>query len=341
MKALLAALCVLFAVPAAAADDPTHMMPKVSEGLVVAWPALDGGAAGPMTVWVWLPPGYDQAKGKRFPVLYMHDGQNLFDKELTKFNQEWGIDEAIPRLVRQNDLRSWIVVGLQSPKSRYHALFPEKIFRFLSPEFQQRVMTLNSGDPEGPLAGDAYLKFLTQTVKPRVDREFRTLKGPEDTAVMGSSMGGLMAFYAIAEYPEMFGQAAAVSMHVALASPSEKGLDHTIASRETAEAFRRYLSTSKMKPGANRLYIDHGTGTLDGSYGPYSAALVPVLQQAGWTGPSFEFRTFAGAEHNETAWAQRVDIPLAFLDWKDPLAGRAALAMASRRPLTKPFSRLS
>jgi enterochelin esterase-like enzyme len=318
MKALLAALCALFAVPAAAADNPTHMMPKVNEGRVLAWPALNGGAAGAMTVWVWLPPGYDQAKSKRFPVLYMHDGQNLFDKDLTKFNQEWGMDEAIPLLVRQNDLRSWIVVGVQSPRSRYDALFPEKIFPFLSPEFQQRVMTVDSGDPKGPLAGDAYLTFLTGVVKPRVDREFRTLKGPEDTAVMGSSMGGLMAFYAMAEYPQIFGQAACVSMHVALASSSEKGIDNVAAASEVAEAFRKYLLTSKMKPGANRLYIDHGSGTRDGSYGPYSAALVPVLQAAGWTAPNFTFRAFAGAEHNETAWAQRVDIPLAFLDRKDP-----------------------
>jgi enterochelin esterase-like enzyme len=63
---------------------------------------------------------------------------------------------------------------------------------------------------------------MVETLKPRVDREFRTLRGPEDTAVMGSSMGGLMAFYAIAEYPDIFGQAAAVSMHVALAGPTER-----------------------------------------------------------------------------------------------------------------------
>jgi enterochelin esterase-like enzyme len=317
MKALLAALILFVAGPALAAD-PGNMMPKVSAGRVVAWPAFDGGAAGAMTVWVWLPPGYAQARGKRFPVLYMHDGQNLFDKALTAYNQEWQMDEAIPRMVRQGDLRNWIVVGVQSPKARYHALFPTKIFPLLSPEFRKRVETLDSGDPKGPLAGDAYLKFLTGVVKPRVDREFRTLKGPEDTAVMGSSMGGLMAFYAMAEYPDVFGQAACVSMHVALASPTDKGLDHAKAAAEAAEAFRRYLATSKMKPGRNRLYIDHGTGTLDGSYGPYAAALVPVLQAVGWIGPNFMFRTYAGAEHNETAWSQRLDIPLAFLDRKDP-----------------------
>jgi enterochelin esterase-like enzyme len=317
MKALLAALALLLAAPAMAAD-PTHMMPKPSEGRVVAWPALDGGAAGPMTVWVWLPPGYDKAKGKKFPVLYMHDGQNLFDKALTAYDQEWQMDEAIPRLVRQGDLRSWIVVGVQSPKARYRALFPQKIFPLLPADFQKRVMDVDIGEPRTELAGDAYLKFMVETVKPRVDREFRTLKGPEDTAVMGSSMGGLMAFYAMAEYPEVFGQAAAVSMHVGLAMSSEKGVDHGKVAADAAEAFRRYLATSAMRPGRNRLYIDHGTGTLDGSYAAYSSVLIPALEAAGWQRPDFSFRTFAGAEHNETAWAQRVDIPLAFLDRKDP-----------------------
>lgn len=317
MKALLAALTLSFAVPAMAVD-PTSMMPELSEGRVVAWRSLDGGAAGPMTVWIWLPPGYDAGKGKKFPVLYMHDGQNLFDRKLTNYNQEWQMDEAIPRMARQGDLRDWIVVGVQSPRSRYRALFPQKILPLLPAEFRARVLTLDTGETKAELAGDAYLKFMVETVKPRVDREFRTLKGPEDTAVMGSSMGGLMAFYAMAEYPEIFGQAAAVSMHVALASSSEEGVDHTKEAAVAAEAFGKYLATSRMKPGGNRLYIDHGTGTLDGSYGPYSSALVPVLEAAGWTGQNFMFRTYAGAEHNETAWAQRVDIPLAFLDRKDP-----------------------
>lgn len=317
MKALLAAFALLFAAPAVAAD-PTHMVPALSEGRVIAWPALDGGAAGPMTVWVWLPPGYDGAKGKRFPVLYMHDGQNLFDRKLTGYDQEWQMDEAIPRMVRQGDLRSWIVVGVQSPKQRYMGLFPEKIFPLLSPEMKAKVLALDSNGAKTPFAGNAYLEFLTGVVKPRVDREFRTLKGPEDTAVMGSSMGGLMAFYAMAEYPEVFGQAAAVSMHLALADPTVKGDDHAAQAKLAADAFRRYLATSRMRPGRSHLYIDHGTATLDGSYAPYSAEVVPMLEQLGWKGPSFMFRTFKGTEHNETAWAQRVEIPLAFLDRKDP-----------------------
>ncbi|WP_347717725.1 alpha/beta hydrolase-fold protein [Sphingomonas sp.] len=78
---------------------------------------------------MWLPPGYDANKRVRYPVLYMHDGQNLFDRALTKFDQEWGIDEAISRMVRQGDLREWIVVGVQSPRSRYQTLFHETAWR--------------------------------------------------------------------------------------------------------------------------------------------------------------------------------------------------------------------
>lgn len=319
MKAPLAALLLMTAAPAiATTDDPSHMMPKVSAGHVIAWPDMDGGAAGRMTVWVWTPPGYGKVKGKRYPVLYLHDGQNLFDKDLTKFNQEWGMDEAIPRMVAQGDLREWIVVGVQSPRSRYDTLFPQKIFQYLPPEFQNELRTLNSGDPKGELAGDAYLKFLVEVVKPKVDRNYATLPARDDTAVMGSSMGGLMSFYAMAEYPEVFGQAACVSMHVALGDPTSKRDDHAERAVEAADAFAKYLATSRMRPGINHLYIDHGTGTLDGTYGPYSTKVVALLRQAGWSGPSFTFRTFAGAEHNETAWAQRVDIPLAFIDRKDP-----------------------
>lgn len=271
-----------------------------------------------MSVWVWLPPGYDAARGKRFPVLYMHDGQNLFDRRLTKFDQEWGIDEAVTRMARQGDLRQWIVVGVQSPRARYRTLFPAKLLPLLSPALRKRVEGLDDGNAKGGFESAAYLRFLTVTVKRRVDATFRTLPGPMDTAVMGSSMGGLMAFYAMTEHPRVFGQAAAVSMHVALAGSTDKAIDHAAAARDVATAFRQYLATAPVRPAINRLYVDHGSGTLDGSYGPYSAALLPVFQRAGWRGASFQFRTYAGAEHNETAWAQRVDIPLAFLDRTDP-----------------------
>ena len=168
---ILAGLGAGWAAPAAAGmDDPTRAVPALSAGRVVSWPALDGGAAGPMTVWIWLPPGYDAARGKRFPVLYMHDGQNLFDRRLTKFDQEWGIDEAVSRMARQGDLRHWIVVGVQSPQARYRTLFPAKMLPLLSPALRKRVEGLEDGNANGGFASVAYLRFLTSTVKRRVDR---------------------------------------------------------------------------------------------------------------------------------------------------------------------------
>jgi len=320
MFRILALLLALIASPAlATTDDSTPLIPKVSAGRIVAWPSLDGGEAGRMSVWVWLPPGYDKHPRQRYPVLYMHDGQNLFDRALTRFDQEWGIDEAIPRMAARGDLRDWIVVGVQSPQSRYQTLFPAKLLPLLSPAFQAKVRNLDSGTPKGEFASAAYLDFLVHQLKARVDTAFRTLPRREDTAVMGSSMGGLIAFYAMAEYPSVFGQAACVSMHVALASPTEKDADHKAQADEVASAFNRYLATSAMRLGPNRLYIDHGSKTLDGSYGPYTDVLVPMLQRRGWKdGPDFEFRIFSGAEHNETAWRERIDIPLGFLDRKDP-----------------------
>ena len=324
MKAFAAMGCALLLATLAAplpatTDNAASAVPRVSAGRVVAWRSLDGGAAGPMSVWVWLPPGYDAARGRHYPVLYMHDGQNLFDRNLTKYNQEWGIDEAVTRMARQGDLRAWIVVGVQSPRARYRTLFPARMLPLLSPTLRARVEALDDGSgTTASFASDAYLRFLTETVKRRVDARFRTLRGPADTAVIGSSMGGLMAFYAMAEHPRVFGQAAAVSMHVALADPTSKSVDHQAAARDVALAFGRYLAQSPMRPATNRLYIDHGSGTLDGSYAPYSAALLPVLAKAGWTRGRFQFRSYAGAEHNETAWSQRIDIPLAFLDARDP-----------------------
>lgn len=318
VQSIVAASLALATPAAAGMADPSRATPVLSAGRVITWPSLDGGQAGPMSVWVWLPPGYDAARGKRYPVLYMHDGQNLFDRRLTMFDQEWGIDEAVTRMARQGDLRQWIVVGVQSPKARYRTLFPAKLLPLLSPGLRKRVEKLEDGNTKGEFASEAYLRFLTSTVKRRVDATFRTLAGPADTAVMGSSMGGLMAFYAMTEHPSVFGQAAAVSMHVALADSTDKAIDHAASAREVAEAFRLYLASARVRPATNRLYVDHGSGTLDGSYGPYSAALLPVFERAGWRGPAFQFRTYAGAEHNETAWAQRVDIPLAFLDRADP-----------------------
>ncbi|WP_260482801.1 alpha/beta hydrolase [Sphingomicrobium flavum] len=271
-----------------------------------------------LETWVWLPPSYGQDESRRFPVLYMHDGQNLFDAALTNYNKEWQMDEAISRMAANGDLREWIVVGLRSPKERYLALFPEKLVDHMPPARVAALAGVTNFTEvrRDMLRGDQYLVHLTQRLKPRVDELFRTLAGADDTAVMGSSMGGLMSLYAIAEYPDVFGQAAAVSIHYPLGAPDIEDVDANVA--DTTAAWEKYLATTKLDPAKNRIYMDHGTATLDQYYPPYADAFDAMMAKHGWDRSNYMSRRYTGAEHDERAWAERVDIPLAFLDRKDP-----------------------
>ncbi|MCM8557857.1 alpha/beta hydrolase [Sphingomicrobium sediminis] len=294
---------------------------NVSAGQVTYMVMDEAEALGIDKVWVWLPDGYaTREEGERFPVLYMHDGQNLFDPTLTNYNKEWGMDEAITRLAARGDLREWIVIGIESPAQRWQALFPEKLEGSISDETFVRLGNLAdvSEVRRQDLMGDEYLAFLTGTLKPYVDRNYATLAGPEDTAVMGSSMGGLMSIYAIAEHPDIFGQAAGLSVHLPLGLPSEDEAVVADNIRDTMAAWRAYLEASDFDPATNRLYVDHGTGTLDRFYPPYFDAFDAMVAELGWALPNYESRRYTGTEHDEDAWRERVDIPLGFLDRKDP-----------------------
>jgi enterochelin esterase-like enzyme len=292
----------------------------VSAGRVVTVPDFPSKQIDPLTIWVWLPAEYDRDATRSFPVIYMHDGQNLFDKARAGYGQEWQMDEAISRMSAAGQLQPYIVVGIASPKARYATLFPEKILTHLPPAFQDRVRGINLGPEKGApkLMGDAYLKFLTGELKQWVDGRFRTLGDRANTSVMGSSMGGLMSLYAMGEYPDVFGQAAAVSMHLPLADPNIPEADRAAAAQAVADAFGKWLGTTKLDPKLHRLYRDHGTATLDEFYPPYAAAFDNMMAARGWRWPHFEARSFTGTAHNETAWAERVDIPLLFLDRRKP-----------------------
>jgi len=302
-----------------AQDTAKPEVPEVSAGEIVWWSDFaPAEAVGVEDIWVWLPPSYGHEPERRYPVLYMHDGQNAFDRRLTNYGKEWQVDEAITRMAARGDLREWIVVGIRSPRNRYQALFPQKLYLMLPESQQERVDNISLGGIEGgkPLQGDDYAAMVVEALKPRVDGEYRTLAGPGDTAVMGSSMGGLMSLYLIAEYPEVFGQAAGLSTHMPLSDPD--GGDADERASEVAHAFRRYLERSGIDPARNRIYVDHGTAMLDATYPPYFKAFDAMMTELGWNLPSYESRVFFNAEHEENAWAQRLDIPLAFLDASDP-----------------------
>ena len=148
------------------------------------------------------------------------------------------------------------------------------------------------------IASDAYLSFLVEELKPFIDARYRTLPGPGDTVVMGSSMGGLVSLYALARYPGVFGAAGAVSTHW----PAADG------------AVADWLPGHLPAPGRHRLWFDHGSETLDAGYAPYQQRVDAALRKSGWVeGRDWHSRVFVGAAHDEAAWRSRVELPLAFL----------------------------
>ena len=247
----------------------------------------------PRTVDVWLPPGYEAGSRQRFPVLYMHDGQNLFDPRTAYAGVDWGVDETMTRLISQGVLREAIVVGVWNTPRRVAEYMPRKAVAFTNTKDLKGV-TVTSSDE---IVSDEYLKFLVRELKPFIDSRYRTLRGRADTFVMGSSMGGLISAYAACEYPRVFGGAGCVSTHW----PAGDG------------AVVEYLKTHLPAPRSHKFYFDFGTETLDAAYAPYQRRVDEMMIRAGYAeGLDWVTRRFEGEEHSENSWRKRVDIPLVF-----------------------------
>jgi len=260
----------------------------------------------PPRVTIWLPPGYDTGAA-RYSVVYMHDGQNLFDPKRSNFNKGWAADKSALRLIAAGKVQPFIIVGIDQPgAARYRQYFPVGLHAQGGPELRASIDAM----AKGSLTGDAYLRFLVSELKPMIDRDYRTRKGPQDTAIIGSSMGGLISCYAFMKYPKVFGRAGCVSTHTPLVDPGNVGSFR----QDVAEAWRGYLSKHLGKPAGRRLWMDHGTETLDGFYAPYQTRIDAQILAAGWRkGVDFETRVYRGAAHEENAWAARMDDIFAWL----------------------------
>ncbi len=243
---------------------------------------------------VWLPPGY-ATSDDRYPVLYVHDGQNAFDPTSAFGGVDWGIDETMTRLITAKRIRPAIVVAIWNTSKRFQEYMPRRALATDS--------LLDTGHPgtaplPGPVISDAYLRFLTTEVKAFIDQSYRTRRDRANTFIMGSNMGGLISLYAISELPGVFGGAACLSTHW----PAGNG------------ATVEYLRHHAPKRGEHHLYFDHGTATLDSLYAPYQLQVDGILRQARYRdGEDFVSRVFDGADHSARAWRQRVEFPLEFL----------------------------
>ena len=263
----------------------------------------------PRNVTVWTPPGYDQSTDK-LAVLYMHDGQNLFDNSTAGYGVEWGVDEHVIDLVASGDIQNVIVVGIWNTSARFREYVPAKVFANLPDHVQTAVFESYGG---GPLS-DEYLRFIVEELKPFIDQTYRTLPDREHTTIMGSSMGGLISLYALTEYPDVFSAAGCISTHWPLTIEAEMLGAQELYFEPIADAFVTYLEANTPSPDRHKLYFDYGTVHLDALYEPYQMKVDAVLQAAGFErGVNWVSDKYQDAAHNENFWRERLASPLKFI----------------------------
>lgn len=255
----------------------------------------------PRNVDVWLPEGYSY--DKKYAVLYMHDGQMLFDAETTWNKQEWKVDEVASKLMTDGKTEQFIVVAIWNIAAlRNSNYFPEKVYeKLLKKDKDSLYSTGVKGHWINTINSDNYLKFIVQELKPYIDSQFSTLSVMEHTSIMGSSRGGLISMYAICEYPEIFGSAACLSTHWIGTYSNENN--------QIPKAFFEYMKMNLPDANSHKLYFDYGTETLDEQYLKYQGEVSKLLEIKGYT----TNLKFEGANHSENSWNQRLEVPLTFL----------------------------
>ncbi len=283
---------------------------KVSAGTLQRFPDFASQFVTARNVDVWLPEGYSPQK--KYAVLYMHDGQMLYDASTTWNKQAWEIDTVMSRLLKEKKVRDCIVVGIwNGGKKRHCEYFPQKPFESLPKNVQDSLYKLNR-DTGYPLfaekvQSDQYLKFLVKELKPFIDKKFSTKKDQQNTFIAGSSMGGLISMYAICEYPKIFGGAACISTHWIGVMPQEKNPN------PVPSAFMNYLQKKLPNPKKNKIYFDYGTATIDAYYPPFQKQADAIMKSKGFSDKNWITREFIGEDHSEKAWQKRLHIPFEFL----------------------------
>ncbi len=262
-------------------------------GRLVYWTDVPSWFLGPTRhVSVWLPPGYDSNTTRRYRVLYMSDGQNLHDPRLASTGTDWGVDEAVVRLVERGVMDPVIVVGVWSTAERGAEYSPWH----RAPD---------------------YARFLIEELMPRVNAEFRTLTGPANTAHMGSSMGGLLSFYLVTHHPQVFGACGCMSTHFPLSSAVVRQFFPALAvgeSGDTTPYVVRDIRAGLRAPRTARYWFDYSELGLDSAYAPTHEAVRDwLLRQGRVEGRDFSIRRYLGVTHNEASWRARLEDPLTFL----------------------------
>lgn len=247
-------------------------------------------------IWIYLPPGYGADENRRYPVIYMQDGQYLFDPSLSADNPyideslnrrlrkrldwfgNWKINKRLDRLVAKHETRGFIVVGISSEGSDRTSEYSPWVW-------------YGTSTPEA----DHYAEFIVETLKPYIDEHYLTLGGRADTAIAGSSMGGLLALYAGLRYQEVFSKIAAFS----------PVLNRRVWGRKLIDYIRQRGKSHDMS-----IYVD--LGSREPGFGPLEP-IYETLRGIGFPDAQLRFRQVPGGEHRIADWGERFPEALLWL----------------------------
>ena len=261
------------------APTPREARPNAFQVVPAAELPKPPAGVAPRPLFVYLPPSYGSAPERRYPVLYLHDGQNVWSDPTGCFGHGgWYLDATCDRLIREGALEELILVGV--------------------PHGEQRMQEYGTSNLLAARA-DPYVRYLVERLKPWVDQRYRTRPDAANTGILGSSMGGLHAFTLALTHPDVFGQAACLSPSFWFEDGAGTSSFDLLAARGRQPV---------------RIYVDSGTAgpTQDGA--PNTRRMRDALRAAGWEdGRELQHHEAHGAEHNERAWRERAAVPLRFL----------------------------
>lgn len=235
---------------------------------------------------IYLPPDYYQNTTRRYPVFYMHDGQNLFDGN-TSFikGQEWRVDESAERLILDGVIEPLIIVGIYNTGV-------QRVNEY-TPSFDEQYQTGGRGD--------LYGRLIVEELKPQIDARYRTLTEPEHTALGGSSLGGLISIYLGLKYPQVFGKLAVISPSVWWDNRYILGYVARLPEKQNIRIWEDIGTKEGQGFTANQM------AKLD------ARKLRDALIKKGWTNADLKYYEAKGAGHNEAAWAARFPEILKYL----------------------------
>ncbi len=221
---------------------------------------------------IWFPPSYFESN-KEYPVLYMHDGQNLFDPHTSFTGYDWKVDEVTTKLIEENSVNEFIIVAIYNTKDRIdeYNYFTQK--------------------------GKAYARFIIKELKPFIDEKYRTIPKASGTGLMGSSMGGLISFQLFWNFPKIFGKAACMS--------------NSFWVNDRA-VFKMVNDVNSLITLKNKLYIDCGTEEKE-LLPDFIKMVKILSEKNFEIEKNFHFYLAKGGHHSEVDWAKRLHIPLKFL----------------------------